>query len=162
MRAQWAWWHARGRGEGGVSSTDEGAVRGMSAPRMRRAARTAGCAATHALQPAGADVPGGAGRVAVPHLRHVADVHGGHGASAVAQFVMRALGCMLDGKGAGCVCVCVEGRQGSTLSLKPAARLAKSLVCACTVENVYSACPHTQSLWACPHPFFIYYGKYIN
>jgi hypothetical protein len=30
-------------------------------PRMRRAARTVGCAATHALQPAGVDVPGGRG-----------------------------------------------------------------------------------------------------
>ena len=55
---------------------DEGAARRTSAPRMRRAARTAGCAATYVLQPAGVDVPGGrggdnggggAGGAAVPH-----------------------------------------------------------------------------------------------
>ena len=106
----------------------------------------AGCMATHALQPAGADVPGGHGRdnggggaggAAVPHLRRAADAHGGHGAGAAAQFVMCVLGRMSDGKGAGCVCVCMEGQQGSALSLKPPARPAKSLVCACTVENVY-------------------------
>ena len=44
-----AWNHPRGRSEGGVSSMDEGAVREMSAAQMRRAARTAGCMATHAL-----------------------------------------------------------------------------------------------------------------
>ena len=104
-----AWCHGRGHGEGGVSSTDEGTVRGMSAPRMRRAARTVGCAAMHALQPAGVDVPGGhdrddggggAGGAAVPHLQCVADAHPPRGAGAAAQFMMRALGCMSDGKGA--------------------------------------------------------------
>ena len=64
-------------GKGGVSSTDEGAVRGTSALQMRRVAQTAGCVVVHVLQPAGADVPGGHGRddggggagwAAVPHL----------------------------------------------------------------------------------------------
>ena len=145
-RARWARRHGRGHGEGGVSSTDEGAARGMLAPGMRRVAQMVGCAVMHALRPAGADVPGGhggddggggAGGVAVPHLRRVEDACGGHGAGAVAQFMMHALGCMSDSKGTGCVCVCMEGRQGSALSLKPAVRLAKSLVCARTVENVY-------------------------
>ena len=150
-------------------------------PWMRMVAQTAGCVATHVLQPAGADVPGGcgrddsgggAGRAAVPHLRCAADAHGGHRAGAVAQFMMHMLGCMSDGKGMWgwlCVCACtgyvsvsVEGQLGSKLSLKLAVHLAKSLVCACTVKNVYKACPHTQSLWACPCPFLIYYGKYIN
>ena len=108
MRVWWARRHGRGRGKGGASSTDEGMARGTSAPRMRRAARTVGCAATHALQPAGVDVPGGCGRdngdggaggAAVPHLRCVADACGGRGAGAVAQFMMHALGCMSDGKG---------------------------------------------------------------
>ena len=34
---------------GGVSSTDEGTVMGMSAPRMRRVAWTVVCAVTHVL-----------------------------------------------------------------------------------------------------------------
>ena len=93
----------------GVSSTDEGTARGMSAPWMKRAAQTAGCMAMHMLQPARADVPGGhggddsgdgAGGAAVPHLRHVADACGGCRASAAAQFMMYALGCILDSKGA--------------------------------------------------------------
>ena len=97
---------------------DEGMARGTLAPRMRRAPRMAGCVATHALQPARVDVPGGcggddggggAGRVAVPHLRRAADAHGGCGASAAAQFMMRALGCMSDGKAHGADCVCAWG-----------------------------------------------------
>ena len=44
MRAWWAQWHGQGCGEGGVSSTDEGAARGTLAPWMRRAAWTVGCA----------------------------------------------------------------------------------------------------------------------
>ena len=44
-----AWNHPRGRGEGGVSSTDEGAARGTSEVWMRRVAQMAGCVATHAL-----------------------------------------------------------------------------------------------------------------
>ena len=81
-RAQWARRHGRGCGEGGVSSTDEDMAREMLAPWMRRVARMAGCTVMHVLQPAGADVPGGrdrddggggAGGVAVPHLRCATD-----------------------------------------------------------------------------------------
>ena len=62
----------------------------------------------HGDTPARADVPGGcggddsgggAGGAAVPHLRHVADVHRGCGAGAAVQFMMCTLGCMSDGKG---------------------------------------------------------------
>ena len=67
---------------------------------------------------AGVDVPGGcggddsgggAGGMAVPHLQCVADAYGRHRASAAAQFMMHALGCMSDSKGTwGWLCVCMQ------------------------------------------------------
>ena len=53
---------------------------------------------------------GGAGGAAVPHLQCVADARRGRGAGAAVQFMMRALGCMSDGKGVwGWLCVCARG-----------------------------------------------------
>ena len=44
-----AWNHPRGCCEGGVSSTDEGAARGMLVAWMRRVAWMAGCVTMHML-----------------------------------------------------------------------------------------------------------------